>query len=88
LNKVKESATLVANEPFETSNANNIRNAADNSNTALQHMQLAKYPWLTDEVEDLKIASASINPEAQKLGQNDAVRNYFAKAADILQKMN
>lgn len=88
LNKVKESAKLVANEPFETSNAKNIRNAADSSNKALQHMQLAKYPWLTEEVEELKSASASINPEEQTLGQNDAVKNYFAKAADILQKMN
>jgi len=88
LNKVKESAKLAANEPFETSNAKNIRDVADNCNTALQHMQLAKYPWLTDEIEELKIASTSINPEILTLEQKDAVMNYFAKAADILQKMN
>lgn len=88
LNKVKESATLVANEPFETSSAKNIRNAADNSNLALQHMQLAKYPWLTDEVEDLTNASTAINPEALIPTQNEAVTNYFIKAADLLDKMN
>jgi hypothetical protein len=88
LDKVKESAILIANEPFETSYAKNIRNAVDNSNTALQNMQLAKYPWLTDEVEVLKSASTAINPAALTTGQKDAVKNYFAKAADLLQKMN
>jgi hypothetical protein len=88
LDEVKESIGLVANEPFETSNAKNIRNATDNSTTALQNMQLAKYPWLTDEVEELKSASVSINPESLLTGQKDAVYNYFAKAADLLQKMN
>ena len=88
LDRVKESSTLIANEPFETTHADNIRKAADNSNTALQNMQLAKYPGLADEVEELKSASESIKPEVLALEQKDAVKNYFAKAADILQKMN
>ena len=88
LDKVKESATLIANEPFETSQAKNIRIATDNSTTALQNMQLAKYPWLTDEVEELRNASTLINPEVLISGQKDAIMNYFAKAADLLQKMN
>jgi hypothetical protein len=54
---------LITNEPFETSSCQNIRNAADNSTTALQNMQLAKYPWLSDEVEELKSASTAINPD-------------------------
>jgi hypothetical protein len=88
LDKVKESAMLIVIEPFETSLAQNIRNATDNSTTALQNMQLAKYPWLSEEVEELKSASTAINPLALTLGQKDAVMNYFAKAADILDKMN
>ncbi len=88
LEKVKESAMLFENEPFETSHANNIRNAADNSATALQNMQQSKYPWLAQEVEELKSASAAISPETLTLEQKDAVKNYFAKAADLLQKMN
>ena len=88
LNKVKESTMLIANEPFETSSAKNIRMAADNSTTALQNMQLAKYPWLSEEVEELKSASNAINPDVNTLEQNVAVKNYFAKAADILDKMN
>ena len=42
LEKVKESAILIDNEPFETSHAKNIRNAADQSTTALQNMQQSK----------------------------------------------
>jgi hypothetical protein len=88
LEKLKESIVLTANEPFETSQAKNIRNATDNSTTALQNMQLAKYPWLSEEVEDLKSASTAINPLALKIKQKDALMNYFAKASDLLQKMN
>ena len=88
LAQVKESTTLVADEPFETSSAKNIRNATDNSTTALQNMQQDKYPWLSEEVEELKSASASINPEVLTLEQKDAIKNYFANAADILEKMN
>lgn len=88
LEKVKESVMLIENEPFETSHANNLRNAAESTSTALQNMQQSKYPWLSDEVEELKNASAAINPETLTLEQKDAVKNYFAKAADLLQKMN
>jgi len=88
LDRVKESSTLIANEPFETTHADNIRKAADNSNTALQNMQQAKYPSLADEVAELKSASESIKPGVLALEQKDAVKNYFEKAADILQKMN
>jgi hypothetical protein len=88
LEKLKESIVLISNEPFETSQAKNIRIAADNSVIALQNMQLAKYPWLTDEVEALKSASVLINPEKLTINQKDAVLNYFSKASDLLQKMN
>jgi len=88
LNKVQESTSLIANESFETSQAINIRNATDNSTIALQNMQLAKYPWLSDEVEDLKSASTAINPSVTSIEQKDAVKNYFEKAADVLDKMN
>ncbi len=88
LDKAKESTSLIAKETFESSKAKNIRNATDLSTTSLQNMQLAKYPGLSDEVEELKLASAAIDPLAITLEQKDAVKNYFAKAADLLKKMN
>jgi flagellar biosynthesis/type III secretory pathway M-ring protein FliF/YscJ len=88
LEKVKESAVIFDNEPFDSSYAKNIKNTAEKSTTALQNMQLAKYPGLTAEVDELKSASASINPEEYTLGQKDEVKNYFAKASNLLEKMN
>lgn len=88
LEKVEESAILITREPFETSHAKNIRNAADETTTALQNMQRANYPGLASEVNELRSASASINPETLTLDQKDAVKNYFAKASDVLKKMN
>ncbi len=88
IEKVKEYAKMISKDPFETTHADNIRKADDIITKVLQNMQLDKYPWLTDEIEELKIASSSINPEILTLDQKDAVKNYFAKAADILQKMN
>jgi hypothetical protein len=88
LEKVNESTVLVENEKFDSSSSKNIRNATDNSATALQNMQQAKYPWLAEEVEELKSASAEISTEIKTLEQKDAVKNYFVKAADLLQKMN
>lgn len=88
LKKVKESASLIENEPFETSHANYIRNATDNATTALQNMQQAGYLGLKSEVDELKSASASINTEELTLDQKDVVKNYFAKASELLEKMN
>jgi len=85
---VKESVELINNEPFETSLAKNIRNAADNSATALQHMQLARYPWLTEEVDELKNALTAIQSEVLTIKQKDAINNYFVVASDLLHKMN
>ncbi len=88
IEKVKEYAIMITKDPFETTHANNIRKADDILTKVLQNIQKAKYPGLADEVEELKSSSASIKPEVLTLDQKDAVKNYFAKAADLLQKMN
>ncbi len=88
LEKVKEYAKMITIDPYETTHADSIRKAADILTNVLQNMQLAKYPGLTAEVDELKSASASINPEVLTLRQKDAVKNFFAKASDLLQKMN
>ncbi|MBU1013401.1 MAG: hypothetical protein KKG99_10365 [Bacteroidetes bacterium] len=88
LEKVKEYANMITIDPFETTHADNIRNAVDILTNVLQNIQKAKYPGLADEVDELKSASESIKPEVLTLDQKDAVKNYFAKASDLLQKMN
>lgn len=88
LEKVKEYANMITIDPFETTHADNIRKADDILTNVLQNIQKAKYPGLADEVEELKSASESIKPGVLTLDQKDAVKNYFAKASDLLQKMN
>jgi hypothetical protein len=88
LEKVKEYAKKITKDPFETTHADNIRKADDILTNVLQNIQKAKYPGLTVEVEELKSASESIKPEVLTLEQKDAVKNFFAKASDLLQKMN
>ncbi len=88
LEKVKEYANMITKDPFETTHADNIRKADDILTNVLQNIQKAKYPSLADEVEELKSVSESIKPGVLTLDQKDAVKNYFAKASDLLQKMN
>lgn len=88
LEKVKEYAKMITDDPYETTHADNIRDAVDILTNVLQNIQKANYPDLTDEVEELRSAAKSIKPKVLTLDQKDAVKNYFAKAAELLRKMN
>lgn len=88
MDQVKEYANKITNDPFETTHADNIRKAADILTNVLQNMQQAKYPGLTNEVAELRNASAAINPDVLTLDQKDVVKSFFNKAADLLEKMN
>lgn len=88
LDKVKEYADKITNDSFAETHADNIRKAADVLTNALQNMQQAKYPGLSNEVAELKNASASINSDALTLDQKDAVKSFLSKAADLFKKMN
>ena len=88
IEKVNEYANMITEDPFETTHAGNIRSATDILTNVLQNIQKAKFPSLADEVEVLRSASESINPKVLTLNQKDAVKNYFAKASDLLKKMN
>lgn len=88
LDKAKELANKITNDPFETSHADNIRKAADILAGSLQNLQQAKYPGLANEARAVKDAAMAINPEILTLDQKDAVKTFFSNAADILQKMN
>jgi hypothetical protein len=88
LEKVKGFANMITIDPFDTAHADNIRKATDILTNVLQNIQKVNYPGLADEVGELKSASQSIKPGVLTLEQKDAVKNYFAKASDLLEKMN
>jgi len=86
--KAKQYGDQITIDPMVTTHADKIRSAADVLSTALQNMQRAKYPELSAEGADVKTAAAAINPETLTLDQRPAVKAFFRKTADLLQKMN
>ncbi len=88
LEKATEYANMITKDPLVSTHADYIRKADDIITIALQDIQKAKYPSLAAEAGALKSASEAIKPEVLTLDQQDAVKNYFAKASVLLQKMN
>ncbi len=88
LEQVKQYAEMITDDPFVTTHANSIRKAGDILTNALQNIQKAKYPGLTNEVAELRNASEAINPDVLTLNQRTEVKSFFGKAADLLKKMN
>lgn len=88
MDKVKQYADKITDDPSATTHADNIRKAADIVTSALVKMQKSKFPELSKEAQDLQRASASIKPEVLTLEQKNAVKSYFEKSADLLEKMN
>lgn len=88
LDKAREYANMITKDSFATTHADNIRKADEIVSDVLQNIQKAKYPSLANEIVELKSALELIKPGELTLEQRDAVKNYFAKASDLLQKMN
>ncbi len=88
LDKAKEFTNRITTDPFETSHADNIRKAADIISGSLQNLQKAKYPGLENNAGELTLAAEAIKPETLILEQRDAVKTFFAKAANLLERMN
>lgn len=86
--KAKQFAQEITQDPLSTTHADKIRSAAEVLSTALQNMQMAKYPALNAEAAAVKSAASAINAETLTLDQRDAVKSFFRKAADLLNKMN
>jgi len=88
ITKAKQLADEITKDPEVTNHADKIRSAADVLSTSLKNMQQAKYPSLSAEADDVKSAASAIKPEILTLDQRDAVKSFFRKAADLLNKMN
>lgn len=88
LDKAKQCANKITENPFETSHADEIRKAAEILSGSLQNMQMAKYPGLSSEAEQVKSAAMDIDPKTLTLDQKGAVKTFFAKCSDLLEKMN
>lgn len=88
LDQVKSYAAAITQDPYVATHADTIRKAADILSGVIQNIQQAKFPALGNEATELKTAAAAIDPAVLTLDQKDAVKSFFRKAADLLQKMN
>ncbi len=88
LEQVKVYAEKITKDTFVTTHANSIRKASDILTNALQNIQKAKFPGLSNEVAGLRNASEAINPDVLTLDQKVEVKAFFSKAAELLKKMN
>ncbi len=88
LDEVQQYADNITKDEFATTHANSIRKADETLARALQNMQMAKYPALSAEAEAVTNAANQINPDVLTLDQKGAVKGFFSRAADLLQKMN
>lgn len=88
IDQAKIYANDITKDSLSTKHADKIRTSADLLSTSLQNLQQAKYPTLSAEAADVKIAAQFINPETLTLDQKDAVKSFFKKSADLLSKMN
>ncbi len=88
MDKAKECANKITENPFDTSHADEIRKAADILSNAMQNIQMAKYPGLSNQVAEVKNAAMAIDPQTLTLDQKDAVKNFFSKSSELLEKMN
>ena len=88
LDQVKQYADQITEDRFATTHADNIRKAADVLTGTLQKMQQEKFPNMESDINELKDACAGIKPDVLTLEQKSAVKSFFTKAADVLEKMN
>lgn len=88
IDKAKQYGQEITNDPLSTNHADKIKSAVDLLSTSLQNIQKAKYPELGVEADEVKSAAMAINPVTLTLDQRVAVKTFFKKAAELLNKMN
>jgi hypothetical protein len=88
LGEVKAYTDKVTVDPFQTTPANSIRSAAVILAAVLQNIQQASFSGLETEAVAVKDAAEEIKADVLTLDQREAVKNYFMKSANLLEKMN
>lgn len=88
MSQVREHAQHITEDPYETTHANSISQAAVTLGGTLQGMQQQAYPELADQADRVNAAANAIDPNQLTLDQKDAVKTFFNEAAVLLENMN
>lgn len=88
IEEVRKLAKKIKEDPFETTHANSIREAAGILAGAMDRMQSDAFPDLSSEANKVKKAANDINVDVLTLEQKGDVKGFFRESADLLEKMN
>lgn len=88
MDTVKTLSEQITEDPFETTHANAIKEAADILARVLQNIQQNAFPGLADEADEVKNSVTDIETDVLTLNQKEDVKNFFRESADLLEKMN
>lgn len=88
LNKAKDFANKITQDPNENTHADNIRKSAEILSGALQNMQQAKYPGLSASAAELKNNADAIKTNVLVHHQKEAIATFLKNSASLLQTMN
>jgi hypothetical protein len=88
LDKVRESKEHITQDPMATTHSNHVKRAADILAGVMQRMQQAHFSNLQNEASEVQNAAGNIKSADLLLNQKDAVKSFFDKSAQLLQKMN
>lgn len=78
----------ITTDPFETTHANSIREAAGILAQSLQNIQQKAFSGLASDADEVKKAAAGIKANVLTLDQKKEVKSFFGESADLLEKMN
>lgn len=88
IDQVETLAQKITEDPFETTHANSIKEAAGILAQSLQNMQQKSFSGLANEADQVKSAATDIQVDVLTLDQKEQVKNFFRESADLLDKMN
>lgn len=81
-------ADKITVDPSVTTHADNIKRATELLSTALKNIQVAHFPQLSAESDNVTSASQAIGTDELTLDQKSAIKSYFNNASTLLKKMN
>lgn len=88
IDKARKLAKMIEEDPYETTHANSIREAAGILAGALQRIQQNAFPDMSAQADRVQNAAGDIKPDVLTLEQKGAVKGFFSASADLLNEMN
>ena len=86
--EVRTLSEKITRDPFDTTHANSIKEAANILAQSLLNIQQHAFPGLASEADEVKNAAEDVETDELTLDQKEAVKKFFRESADLLEKMN